>query len=68
MTSAKNDNVYGIHAVEALLTHSPEKVRALFLSPHRHDHKFKKIIDLAEKNHIIIQKLTDLINGYLLMA
>ena len=51
--------VYGIHAVESLLTHSPDKIQALLLSHHRtHDAKFKNIIKLAQDNNIIIEKLT----------
>ncbi|MDX2164518.1 MAG: 23S rRNA (guanosine(2251)-2'-O)-methyltransferase RlmB [Gammaproteobacteria bacterium] len=57
--SAKN-TVIGIHAVEALLIHSPEKIQDLFLNQSRQDEKFAKIISLAKLNHISIQKLTDI--------
>lgn len=62
MASPKNakNTVIGIHAVEALLTHSPEKIQALYLNQSRHDEKFAKIISLAKHNHISIQKLQDI--------
>ena len=51
------NTVIGIHAVEALLVHSPDKIQELFLNQSRHDEKFEKIINLAKENNISIQKL-----------
>ncbi len=65
MANSKNANsarnkVIGIHAVEALLIHSPEKIQDLFLNQSRHDEKFAKIISLAKQNHISIQSLKEI--------
>lgn len=62
MANARNvkpskNTVIGIHAVEALLVHSPDKVQELFLNDLRQDEKFKKITALAKENNISIQKL-----------
>jgi 23S rRNA (guanosine2251-2'-O)-methyltransferase len=54
------NTVIGIHAVEALLTHSPEKIHELYLNQSRHDEKFENITHLAKKNNISIQPLTDI--------
>ena len=51
--------VYGLHAVEALLTLSPEKIDKIFISTHRQDAKIKKIIHLAQKQAIFIQFYSD---------
>ena len=57
---SSHNTVIGIHAVEALLIHSPEKIQDLYLNQSRHDEKFAKIISLAKLSHIAIQKLTDI--------
>jgi 23S rRNA (guanosine2251-2'-O)-methyltransferase len=62
MSKVKNEknSVVGIHAVTALLTQSPEKIRALYLSEHRHDEKFSKIIALSKKYNIPIERQSHL--------
>jgi len=58
--NAKNkttNKVYGIHAVEALLVHSPEKVLVLHLQ--NKDDKFSRILSLAQQHNISIQALKD---------
>jgi 23S rRNA (guanosine2251-2'-O)-methyltransferase len=60
----KNQNniitLYGIHAVTALLKHTPEKIIELFINAHRKDVKFREIIHLAKSHSISIQFTSDL--------
>lgn len=46
------EKIYGIHAVEALLTHHPKRVKQLFILEGRHDVKMQAIITLANNNRI----------------
>lgn len=47
--------VYGLHAVQALLKSSPQKVQELLLLRGRKDQKLQKIIRQAEQNDIAIR-------------
>lgn len=47
--------VYGLHAVQALLKSSPQKVQELLLLRGRKDQKLQKIIRQAEQNEISIR-------------
>jgi 23S rRNA (guanosine2251-2'-O)-methyltransferase len=58
-TGNVKNKVYGIHAVEALLTHSPEKVQLVYMQKNRHDEKFHRILLLAKKHQISLQYLND---------
>lgn len=42
----------GIHAVEALLKHSPEKIKCLHVQRARHDKRLQYILDLAQEESI----------------
>ena len=42
----------GIHAVEALLKHSPEKIKCLHVQRSRHDKRIQYILDLAQEANI----------------
>ncbi len=62
------DKVYGIHAVESILSRRPENIIQLFLLDGRKDKAFAKIEALAERAGIKIQnsgkkKLDDRVNG-----
>ena len=61
----KNDNdiAYGIHAVESLLNHSPEKVLQIWLQKNRDDKRINTIIELANKSGISVEHIsTDKLN------
>jgi len=51
----KEQLIYGLHTVQTILSHTPEKIRVLFIQQGRHDFRMQDIIDLAEKNHISLQ-------------
>ncbi len=44
--------IFGLHAVEALLTKKPERVTQLYLLKDRQDNRIQAIIDLAKQYHI----------------
>jgi len=48
----KPQYIYGLHAVEAILKNTPQKVRHLFLQRGRHDQRMRKILQLAHENDI----------------
>ena len=50
----KNNIVFGLHSVQALLNHSPERVERLLLLRGRDDQRLKKLQRFAEKNTIPI--------------
>ncbi len=47
--------IFGLHAVQALLTTQPERVLRLILLKERHDQKIQAVIDLAEQNQIKVE-------------
>ena len=47
--------VYGIHAVQALLEKSPEKIKQLWVQQGRGDNKLKYLLRLAEKANLSVQ-------------
>lgn len=51
----KNQIIYGLHTVQALLRNSPEKIRVLLIQSSREDARIKHIIELAKENNIAIQ-------------
>lgn len=50
----KSQYVFGIHSVLSLLTHSPKRIKHLFLLQHRHDARIQEIEQLAQQQHIAI--------------
>ena len=48
----KSQYIYGLHAVEAILKNTPQKVRHLFLQRGRYDQRMRKILQLAHENDI----------------
>lgn len=57
----KNPNktfLFGIHAVQALLSAHPERALTLYVQKERHDQKIQVITDLAKANRIKIELLT----------
>lgn len=47
--------VFGLHAVESLLTKQPERATKLYLLKDRQDNKIKTIVDLAKQSNIPIE-------------
>lgn len=59
----ENDIAYGIHAVESLLNHSPEKVLQIWLQKNRDDKRINTIVKLANKSGTSIEYIaTDKLN------
>lgn len=50
----KLDKVVGLHAVETLLRKNPGLVERVLIKQGREDKRLQKIIDLVNKNHIVI--------------
>lgn len=51
----KDQLVYGLHTIQALLNNSPEKIRVLFIQSGRDDPRIQSVIELAKKNSIATQ-------------
>lgn len=47
--------IFGLHAVQSLLTSNPKRILRLMLLKQRHDQKIQNLIDLAETHHIKIE-------------
>ena len=59
----ENDIAYGIHSVESLLNHSPDKVLQIWLQKNRDDSRINTIIALAKKSGISVEYIsTDKLN------
>jgi len=54
----KNEIILGLHAVLALLTHHPKKIRRLAIAKERHDQKIKSLLMLANELSLPIQMLS----------
>ncbi|WP_317929455.1 23S rRNA (guanosine(2251)-2'-O)-methyltransferase RlmB [Halioxenophilus sp. WMMB6] len=52
---AKQELIYGLHSVQALLKSTPERVLELRILKDRQDRRLQQIISLAEQNQIAIQ-------------
>ncbi|MDF3054395.1 MAG: rlmB [Gammaproteobacteria bacterium] len=52
MIKLQSTYIYGLHAVDALLRQSPERVQQLFVQAGRHDARMKAVLELAEKKHV----------------
>ena len=50
--------VYGVHAVAALLANKLRPTKMLYVSQDRVDKRIQDLINLAEKNHIPVDRLT----------
>lgn len=58
-----NEVAYGIHAVESVLTHSPEIVLQVWLQKNRDDDRINNIVNLAKKSGLSIEYIsTDKLN------
>jgi 23S rRNA (guanosine2251-2'-O)-methyltransferase len=55
MNKPNNFFLFGIHAVQALLSQHPERALALYVQKERHDQKIQVLIDLAKTNGVKIQ-------------
>lgn len=50
--------VFGMHAVNALLTKQPERVIQLFIQKERHDQKIQQLVDLAKQLRLTIELIS----------
>lgn len=53
-----NDDVFGLHAVKALLEQSPERIVSLWVSQEKQDNKINEIIKISEKLGISTNKIS----------
>ncbi|WP_020210190.1 23S rRNA (guanosine(2251)-2'-O)-methyltransferase RlmB [Gilvimarinus chinensis] len=53
---SKNDILYGLHAVQAILKSAPQRVLTLMVLQGRTDQKLQKILQLARQNGISVQE------------
>jgi 23S rRNA (guanosine2251-2'-O)-methyltransferase len=49
--------VYGIHTVEYVLEHSPERILKLIVAEHRKDDRIQKLLNLAKSEKLHIEYL-----------
>ncbi len=49
--------VYGLHAIEALIKQSPEEIQTLLIQKERRDQRMNQLIDLAQTQHVSIQRV-----------
>src|SRR6185312_16126849 len=54
----KDDFVFGIHAVAALLTRSPERIAALQVLEGRADQRMQQVLADAERNGIRVERVS----------
>ncbi len=47
--------IFGIHAVQSLLTTQPKKINRLLILKDRHDQKMQALLDLAAQHHIPVE-------------
>jgi 23S rRNA (guanosine2251-2'-O)-methyltransferase len=52
---ADRSQVYGIHAVSAVVQDDPGRVRAVYLQRGRHDNRLQAVIDAAREAHIRVE-------------
>ncbi len=55
---AKPDHIYGLHTVQALLTHHPEQVLDLFVLNSREDERLQAITQLAQQHGLAVQTVS----------
>lgn len=66
--SSSDNTVFGLHAVQALIDGSPQRIQALFLLQGRNDKRLQSIRSIAEKNNISVtlstrEKLDNMVGG-----
>lgn len=49
--------VYGLHAVKALLTHTPKMVKTLYIQSQRRDKRAEEMLTLAKKEHVFVSQV-----------
>lgn len=54
---SKFDQIYGMHAVEAILARSPERVVSLFVAQGRQDERLDKLLALASQCGVSVQPI-----------
>lgn len=65
---AKNDTVFGIHAVTAVLKSTPQRIQQLYVAQGRRDNRLQKLLTQAEKQNLFIktvarEQLDELVSG-----
>lgn len=68
MSSTNSELAYGLHAVQALIDGSPQRIQQLFLLKGRNDKRLQSIRSVAEKNAITVnlvdrEKLDKMVEG-----
>lgn len=53
---SKQELIYGLHAVEAVLQQTPWRIKKLLINQRRHDQRLNQIIKLAQDNNIVIEE------------
>ena len=56
---AKTENIYGLHTVQALLTHHPEQVLDVFILNSRDDERLQAVLELAKQHGLAYTKHND---------
>jgi len=59
MAKKSQEQIYGIHAVEAALRNQPENVLQVFIQQGRNDNRIKKIVDIAKNSGVSLQSITN---------
>ncbi|MBB3102423.1 23S rRNA (guanosine(2251)-2'-O)-methyltransferase RlmB [Azomonas macrocytogenes] len=49
------ENVYGLHAVEALLRHHPKRIKRIWLAEGRGDPRIQVLLELAKAERVIVE-------------
>lgn len=55
--SMSKENIYGLHAVQALLERNPERATELLVLKGRADKRLQKVLDLADKAQVPVRQL-----------
>ncbi len=55
---SSSDLIYGIHAVEAAIKHSPENITVIYIQAERHDKRLTQLINTAKSAKIKLQNLS----------
>ena len=50
--------IFGLHSVQALLNHAPERVLQLFVQKERHDQRLQTVESLAQQHGVALQRVS----------
>lgn len=51
----REETIFGLHAVQALLEHKPDSLKALWLDDRRKDRRVRRLAELAERHRVAVQ-------------